>query len=313
MDEVWRLFKIDRKETAVVSREFLDWLSRRRQPERPFFAFLNFFEAHYPYELPQKGRRRFAEKPRNTREARLLRDWRRLIEKGPTPKETRLARDAYDDCVADLDERLGSLLDELKRRSLLEKTWVIVTSDHGESFGENPGVYWHGTSLYQAQIHVPLVILPPAGDDRQPRVVAETVSARSLAASMVQMAGLSEGSPFPGETLERFWNGSTPASTVTASRANFAISEVVPLPSVDPYVPWRSRRPTWPLAALCNDEWTYIRREGNIREELFHIRRDPGQRRDLAADPALRSILERMRENLSRLTSGPLTAGRLNP
>ena len=54
-ERLWRLFNADRKEAAVVNREFLDWLSRRRQPERPFFAFLNYFDAHSPYELPATG------------------------------------------------------------------------------------------------------------------------------------------------------------------------------------------------------------------------------------------------------------------
>ena len=45
----------DRKEAAVVNREFLDWLSGRRQPERPFFVFLNYFDAHYPYLVPGVG------------------------------------------------------------------------------------------------------------------------------------------------------------------------------------------------------------------------------------------------------------------
>ena len=57
--------KGDRKEAAEVNREFLDWLSRRRQPERPFFAFLNFYDAHYPYQLPAAGIHRFGAKPRD--------------------------------------------------------------------------------------------------------------------------------------------------------------------------------------------------------------------------------------------------------
>ena len=44
-------FKDDRKAAAVVNREFLDWLSSRRQRERPFFAFLNLFDAHSPYQV----------------------------------------------------------------------------------------------------------------------------------------------------------------------------------------------------------------------------------------------------------------------
>ena len=72
VDDFWRLMKVDRKETTEVHREFLDWLSRRRQPERPFFAFLNFFDAHHPFQLPAKALHRFGAEPRTTREATLL-------------------------------------------------------------------------------------------------------------------------------------------------------------------------------------------------------------------------------------------------
>ena len=52
-------FGADRKAAATVNRELLDWLSRGSQPERPFFAFLNYFDAHYPYQLPPGGFHRF--------------------------------------------------------------------------------------------------------------------------------------------------------------------------------------------------------------------------------------------------------------
>ena len=107
--------------------------------------------------------------------------------------------------MANLDEHLGRLIDELERRRVLERTWVIVTADHGESFGENPGVFWHGTSLYQAQLHVPLVIVPPAGGP-SPRVVTETVSLRDIAATIAGLVGLDGDCPFPGGSLSRFWD-----------------------------------------------------------------------------------------------------------
>ena len=96
----------------------------------------------------------------------------------------------YDDCTADLDEQLGRLVDELDRRGVLERTWLIVTSDHGESFGEQGGVFGHGTSLYQPQLHVPLVIVPPAGSRPFRPVVPETVSLRDLPATVVDVLGL---------------------------------------------------------------------------------------------------------------------------
>ena len=94
----------------------------------------------------------------------LIDHWRTLDKSRLSAREIAFARDSYDDCIADLDEQLGRLLDELERRGVLKSTWLIITSDHGESFGEQPGVFIHGTSLYQPQIHVPLVIVPPSTD-----------------------------------------------------------------------------------------------------------------------------------------------------
>ena len=160
---IWGRFNADaRKEAPEVQNELLKWLSSRQQPERPFFAFVNFYDAHYPYELPNGSVHRFGAIPRNPREADLLRDWWALDKSRLSRQEIDFVRDAYDECVANLDEQLGRLLAELGRRGALDRTWLIVTSDHGESFGEQSGFFGHGTSLYQPQIHVPLVIVPPS-------------------------------------------------------------------------------------------------------------------------------------------------------
>ena len=74
----------------MVNREFLDWLSRRRQPERPFFAFLNYYDAHYPYQLPRGGIHRFGAKPRNQRESTVMQDWLLLAQKAAFPAAGRV-------------------------------------------------------------------------------------------------------------------------------------------------------------------------------------------------------------------------------
>ncbi len=206
---LWWLFKGDRKDAKVVNGEFLDWLSRRRQPERPFFAFLNFYDAHSPYQLPKTGIHRFGGKPRNTREADLIKDWMSLTVRRPSDQQIALARDAYDDCVADLDEQLGRLIDEVERRGVLERTWVIITGDHGESFGEHAGVFRHGTSLYETEVRVPLVIIPPTPNSFW-QVVPGTASLRDLPATIVDVLDLKAGSPFPGDSLARFWKATSP-------------------------------------------------------------------------------------------------------
>ncbi len=69
----------------------------------------------------------------------------------------------------------------------------------------------------------------------------------------------------------------------------------------------------WPLAALVEPDWSYIRRDGDAREELFHLPDDGKEQRNLAASPAARSTLERLRTALGRLTAGPLTPERFSP
>ena len=271
VDRLWSLLMTNRKEARTVNREFLDWLSRRREPERPFFAFLNYYDAHYPFQLREGGLHRFGTRPRDDREADILRDWLSLINEGPSQSQINFARDSYDDCIADLDEQVGRLIDELERRSVLGRSWVIITADHGESFGEHPGVFWHGTSLYETQLHVPLVTIPPAGGP-SPRVVTATASLRDLAATVVDVLGMKPAVPFPGESLARFWDGSSPSDDEGDANGP-ALSEVVPLGSFGPNPLASDDRPRWPLAALAEGDWTYIRREEDSREELYHVRR----------------------------------------
>ena len=74
---------------------------------------------------------------------------------------------AYDDCVASIDEQIGRLFDELDRRGRLDRTWVILVSDHGESFGEHAGVFLHGIELVSDGAARPARGRPAAGDPDQ--------------------------------------------------------------------------------------------------------------------------------------------------
>jgi arylsulfatase A-like enzyme len=300
----------DRKDAPTVNHQFLDWLSRR-QPERPFFAFLNYFDAHWPYRLTPGRIHRFGFGPTNNRQRHLIQNWWSLDKSGISPQDLAFACSSYDDCVADLDEQIGRLFDELQGRALLKETWVIIVADHGESFGEHPGVFSHGTSLYQTELHVPLVIIPPASSSPK-RIVAETVSLRDVAATIVDLVGLNDRSPFLGDTLARFLNGKSAPAHASSSFTDDALAEVVPNEAMNPD-PSPPPVRGWPLAALIESGWSYIRREGDVREELFHLQKDGAEQHNLAADPAARPTLERMRTALDRLTAGPLLPGRFKP
>ena len=212
----------DKKWIALQSRgaqqingAFLDWL-RRRRPDRPFFAFLNYFDAHEPYVPPAGYEGRFGICPKSSRDYQFLVDYIGMNKNQRRKRDIRMAWDCYDDCIAFLDEQLGRLLAELLSQGLLDNTEVIITSDHGEAFGDH-GTCGHSYTLYFDEIGVPLFILTPAAPAR--RVVDSPVSLRDLPATVVDRLSLAAGSPFPGRSLAAYWGmspGQEPPGLATA-------------------------------------------------------------------------------------------------
>ncbi len=289
-------FSPERKSAEQINRDFLDWFAERPQPGRPVFVFLNYLDAHTPYVLTPGARHRFGVNPETKAEFRdVLMDWDLLHKQKLPPRYSSLARDAYDNCVAYLDEQLGALFGELERRGVLDRSLVVIAADHGEGLGEH-GLFMHGESLYRPEIRVPLLILTPA---HRPAgaLVRETVSLRDLPATIVDQIGLGNGSPFPGESLARLWAG--PATGGTPVETGVALSE---LASPNPANPnkGRSRAARAPLISLAEGDFVYIRNEGDGLEELFNERDDPDELKNLAGDDAMRPVLRRFHDHLER-------------
>jgi arylsulfatase A-like enzyme len=299
VDESWLVPSFEpfrRKDAGSINRAFLGWLSHRRQPARPFFAFLNYYDAHAPYLLPTGAKYRFGLRPRRPADFILLKVFWELVDKTKLrPVHQRLALDSYDNCVAYLVERLNDLFDELQSRGVLDRTLVIVTADHGEGMGEH-GLFDHGESVYRPEIHVPLVIVLPMRA-RATGVVRETVSLRNLPATILDLTGLREGSPLPGRSLADLWRHDSRAGPIVT---DVVISE---LPKPNPYDPNRGRSPAWrgPLVSVAEDEFVYIRNQGDGTEELYNEREDPGDERDLSRVQAMQPVLERLRRHLDQL------------
>jgi arylsulfatase A-like enzyme len=310
VQRVRRSLDADRKRAAKVNRGLLDWLSRRAHPERPFFAFLNYNDAHDPYELPPGRLHRFGAEPTDRRLRFLIQHWGALDRTTVLRRGVAFASAAYDECIADLDEQLGKLVDELDRHEVLERTWLIIASDHGESFGEHSGIFCHGASLYETELHVPLLIIPPEGGATK-QAVKEGVSLRDLAATIADAVGQAAGSPFPGVSLARFWKRPSPGAPVGPPSAPPALAELVllELREVDS---WGVRKQLAPLRAVLEKDWSYIRRVGDGREELFHLSEDTKEQRNLASDPSAHARLEQMRRALDRLTGAPFPPERLS-
>jgi arylsulfatase A-like enzyme len=199
------------------------------------------------------------------------------------------------------------LFEELERRGVLKKTLIIITSDHGEGLGEHD-LFMHGESLYRTEIRVPLLILTPS---RRPSggVVHETVSLRDLPATIVELIGLENGSPFPGRSLARLW-ADRPIGA-PAIETDVVLSE---LASPNPSDPNHGRSPVLrgPLVALADGDFVYIRNEGDGNEELFNQREDPGELNNLARVDAMQLTLRRFRDHLTRAKPSEMEVRALN-
>jgi arylsulfatase A-like enzyme len=239
-----------RKDAAQINRELIAWLGARRD-DRPYFAFLNYFDVHDPYLAGDPGR---------DPACCAVSHWR------PNYSDRELAelRESYELCIERLDSQIGRLLDELRRRGSLENTLVVVTSDHGEQFGEN-GLVGHCNSLFRPATHVPLIIVDPR---RVPagRRVAEVVSLRDLAATVLDAAGGAGDSTIPGRSLARFWDPALANSSEGAPVMSY-ISRGVDAPDWYPNA-------TSDLQSVWRDDSYLVRRLEDGAEQIFELECD---------------------------------------
>ena len=157
----------------------------------------------------------------------------------------------------------------------MENTLIVVTSDHGEEFGEH-SFFGHGQHLYSQVLHVPLLVVAP-GRVPAERSVAAPVSLRDLPATLVDLLGLAEASPFPGRSLARHWADPAAASS---GRDDPVLSEID-----DDDGRFREGPPS---RAVVDEGLSYIR-SGEGREELYDLIRDPGETRNLAGEPSFQA------------------------
>jgi arylsulfatase A-like enzyme len=195
----WFLDEVEWSPRAdAVTRTLLEAVDAARG--RNLFVLANYLDAHAPYRPPPAERGRFApwspfERPQALEMSLPDGDKRRLMAR-------------YDESLRGLDAALDRLLEGLEARGLLERSWIFVTADHGEAFGEH-GVTDHGTGVYNPEIRVPLIVLPPRGKTLAPPT--GPVSLASVAATAAAIAGSPLGSDAdlrgggPGRAIVEFY------------------------------------------------------------------------------------------------------------
>jgi arylsulfatase A-like enzyme len=193
------------------------WFKERYNPSRPFFLFMNYIEAHEPYAPPRESLR-FASLDAWNRwhsadQTQRMQDSMLAGAELLSSKDVAELESLYDDEVAYVDGKIGEVLTFLKSNGLDENTLVVITSDHGEHFGEH-GLMSHQYSVYEPLVRVPLLVRFPArfSAGREERMV----QSHDVYPTILELAGIG-WKPLPGQTCQSLLR---PASGV-----RFGISE----------------------------------------------------------------------------------------
>jgi arylsulfatase A-like enzyme len=253
-----------RKKASQVNQEFLRWVSQGET--KPFFAFLNYFDAHLPFVAREPFRSRFSfdlTSPFRPRPGDVTFG-------DMAPGEVEWSMGEYDATIAYQDAQVEELLRELESRGLLDNTVVVITSDHGEHFGEF-GRISHGNTLYRQLLQVPLVIRFPR---RVPEgtVVATPASLSDLPQTLLDLTQENAYGTFPGKSLARFWEG----ENGTAS-AEVVLSEMPTASGTGAY-------------SLVANGYHYVR-WFDTPAELYYLADDPRETRNLAGSPSAAGML----------------------
>jgi arylsulfatase A-like enzyme len=210
--------------------------------------------------------------------------------------------DLYDECLYGLDAELGRFLRELRAAGRLANTWVVITSDHGEQFGEHD-IFCHGSSLYNEQTHVPLVLIPPLGAEGtgadsaarlRGRRVAVPVSLRDLPRTLTELLIGGADNPFPGRSLTRSWSASGPVL------ADPILSQLE-----EPRLAGEDFTPDQVVRMNSVIDENYILIDFSSKPPELYTLEDRKQQRNLADDPIQRTRLERLRCTLATLRRAP--------
>jgi choline-sulfatase len=246
-----RYQSVERRADEVVDRA-LRWLGARPGPR--FFLWVHLFDAHAPYDPP-------------------------------APFAARYARAPYDGEVAYVDGVVGRLVGEVEKRGGREDVLVVIASDHGEGLGDH-GENTHGVFLYDATIHVPLLIKLPRGQWAGTRVKSR-VRLADVAPTVLQVTGTPIPKAIQGESL---------LPTLATERGDRPVYAETTYPS---------RAFGWSaLASWRTGRFLFVEAP---RRELYDLANDPGATRNIADRRAL--AVDRMQAELASFRSRTRAGG----
>ena len=290
---------------GFTTRKVISWLaaSRQSKDKSPFFLLANYIDPHHPYEAPRGYRYRFS------RHKTSVSDWQIVSRfnanpylymaesENVSPNVFKLLSELYDAEIYYLDRQLGRLFAYMRGQGILDKTFVILISPHGENLGEHD-LGGHQGCLYEPIVHIPLIM-------RCPNVVSAGVRVHSLVQLTDVLPTLLDLVGFDGNNLT-LQGTSLLRMQSDGMQREFAVAEwegwvpellqEAPESSAQQLAIERCRRV---LRMLRQDDYKYIWASDG-HEELFNLADDPRELCNLIADEPrrARTMARRLRELL---------------
>lgn len=264
-------------DARAVNDRALAWLAD--DDPRPFFAYLHYFDPHWPYRPPGVDAECLVN---NIKGSGTSRGQMMFNNKLPDAENDR-ARELYGLEVQHNDDQVGRLLDWLDTAGLAEDTIVVFTADHGHHLGDHDYWYHHGEFLYEPGLRIPMLLRYPA------KVAAGQVhegQARSLdlMPTLLGLAGLGQAIPAGIDGVDLL------GSNAAASDAAFLETDIS-------YFRANKRRPVGGVLGKVRGlrrgqkKLIYTPRAGSGEWELYDLQADPLELSDQvksgSADPAL--------------------------
>lgn len=297
MDQGFQTYELHHEPSPKLlgrARKFLeDRTPESGTPEKPLFMFINLMDAHRPYFVSNE-RGELVEPSKEKKKEGLLEQLciQVMVEGKPPGELAERVSARYNRALSSMDQQVGLFLHELRQRDLFDNSIIVITSDHGEAFGTH-GIVEHAKDVYEPLVSVPLIVKAPG---------QEIGAVHQEVASLVDVGGLVARS-VPGNAggiLKKSFPRLPGEHPVTAE-IHFARPRDIVLYKVQ----FQHER-----TALRDGSFKLI--VGGDELELFDVRVDPGEQRNLAADEPAR--VQGMRAELdSFLAKGAYRGERLQP
>jgi arylsulfatase A-like enzyme len=242
----------------------IQWLSKNK--DKSVFFWIHYFDPHVPYAPPARWLQGHEKKlvphigynfdrPDDLLTGVFV----------PTQKEREWIKELYNGEVRYVDHNLGRLFAALKQMGIYDQSLIIVTSDHGEEFWEH-GAYYHGHSLYNELVSIPLIIKLPG--NAAPKRVETTVSLQNL------MPFILDYCKIKGHRQKVYNQSLLPLIT-----GKTGINAFEPQPVVSSAMRYGEEKETLYFEGL-----KYIRTEMSRQEELYNTTADPQEKNSIAED-----------------------------